>query len=98
MGDKFRGSCANAHGTLAPPGGVICHVPFRRQIRAFKQFDRQGMDLTFRETAGTKATEPAFAPVIQKRFTQDAARRVTGAQKENVVSGRSVHFAQRLKG
>jgi hypothetical protein len=56
------------------------------------------MDLTFRETAGTKATEPAFAPVIQKRFTQDAARRVTGAQKENVVSGRSVHFAQRLKG
>ncbi len=51
----------------------------RGQIHALQKFHREAVDLALWETAGTKAAEPTAAPVIQKRFGEDAAGGVAGA-------------------
>ena len=56
------------------------------------------MHLTFREAAGAVTVEPAFAPMLDQNLGENAARRVTGAEKQHVVNALRGHIAPVLYG
>ncbi len=58
----------------------------RGNLHLREQFERQRIDPPGREASGTVAAESPPAPVIDERLRQDAARRIAGAQEQDVVS------------
>ena len=70
----------------------------RRQIRAPQELERERMHLALGEASRAEGAKPALTQSVQERLGQDAARRVAGAQKKDVVGPLTVHFAQQLAG
>jgi hypothetical protein len=52
---------------------------------ALELLERQRVGSISREGAGAVALETTLAPMLDQRFGEDAPRRITGAEKENVV-------------
>src|SRR5262249_40913211 len=60
-------------------------------IEGFDLFDREGIDPSARLAAGRIPLETAPAENIDQGFRHDAARRIAGADEQNVVDLRRIH-------
>ncbi len=66
----------------------IRRVPFLSE-----RFERPGVHAARRRAAGATGAKPAAAQRVQQNFRDDAARRITGAKKQDVDHGLRGHSA-----
>ena len=64
---------------------ALAQQVFGRQVDAAQQVERQRVDVALRMAAGAVAAELALAPVVEKHFRHDAARRIAGAEEQDIA-------------
>src|SRR4029453_17107061 len=64
---------------------ALAAQPFSRQLHMVQELDRYRVDGTLRMAAGTEASEFPASPVMDQALGEDTARRIAGAEEQNVV-------------
>ena len=81
-GENEIQECCAGRGELVP---ALAAQAFSREIHALEQFESDRMHRSLGMTASTEAAESPAPQVVNQGLGDDAARGITGAEKQHVV-------------